>query len=152
MFINMSKKFRLVMKKIPKIIIFSLCWCICTEWKFFQAIYVSVLIYVCTIWVLTKHLEKKLDGNYLRIQRAILNKYCKLHPTKQQWYWHLPPISLTVQIRQTKHAEHEAKLHGFHYMNAFVFIDLQNLTYISSADIRFRLEDLQRVMADRNGW
>ena len=29
--------------------------------EFFQA--VSVLLYGCTTWILTKHLEKKLDGN-----------------------------------------------------------------------------------------
>ena len=42
--------------------------------NFFQAAVVSILLYGCTTWTLTKWLEKKLDGNYTRMLRAILNK------------------------------------------------------------------------------
>ena len=41
--------------------------------SFFQAAVVSILLYGCTTWTLTKQLEKKLDGNYSRMLRAILN-------------------------------------------------------------------------------
>ena len=34
----------------------------------------------CTTWTLTKQLEKKLDGNYTRMLRAILNKSWRQHP------------------------------------------------------------------------
>ena len=37
-------------------------------------------------------MDKKLDGNYTRMLRAILNKSWRPHPTKQQLYAHLPPI------------------------------------------------------------
>ena len=40
----------------------------------FQAAVVSILLYGCTTWTLTKRLKKKLDGNYTRMLRAILNK------------------------------------------------------------------------------
>ena len=40
---------------------------------FFQAAVVSILLYGCTTWTQTKRLEKKLDGNYTRMFRAILN-------------------------------------------------------------------------------
>ena len=40
---------------------------------FFQEAVVSILLYGCTTWALTKRLEK-LDGNYTRMLRAILNK------------------------------------------------------------------------------
>ena len=43
--------------------------------SFFQAAVVSILLYGCTTWTLTKRLEKKLDGNYTRMLRAILNKF-----------------------------------------------------------------------------
>ena len=33
--------------------------------SFFQAAVVSILLYGCTTWTLTKRLEKKLDGNYI---------------------------------------------------------------------------------------
>ena len=42
--------------------------------SFFQAAVVSILLYGCTTWTLTKRLKKKLDGNYTRMLRAILNK------------------------------------------------------------------------------
>ena len=50
------------------------------------------VLYGCPTWMLTKRLEIKLDSNYTRIQRAILNKFWKQHPTKQQLYGHQPPI------------------------------------------------------------
>ena len=35
--------------------------------SFFQAAVESILLYGCTTWTLTKHMEKKLDGNYTRM-------------------------------------------------------------------------------------
>ena len=74
--------------------------------NFFQAAIVSILLYGCTSWTLTKWMEKKLDGNYTRILRAILNKSWRQHLTKQQLYGHLPPITNTIKIRRTRHADH----------------------------------------------
>ena len=59
----------------------------------FQAVVESILQYGCTTWTLTRRLEKKLDGNYTRMLRAILNKSWQQHPTKHQLYGHLPPIT-----------------------------------------------------------
>ena len=59
--------------------------------SFFQAAVTSILLYGCTTWTLTKRLEKKLDGNYTRMLRAILNKSWRQHPTRHQLYGHLPP-------------------------------------------------------------
>ena len=65
--------------------------------SFFQAAVTSILLYGCTTWTLTKRLEKKkLDGNYTRMQRAILNKSWQQHPTRHQLYGHLPPITKTI--------------------------------------------------------
>ena len=73
--------------------------------SFFQAAVVSILQYGCTTWMLTKRLEKKLDGNSTRMLRAILNKSWWQHPKKLQLYSHLPPIMKTIQVRRTRHAE-----------------------------------------------
>ena len=73
---------------------------------FFQATVVSILLYGCTTWTLTKRLEKKLDGNYTIMFRAILNKSWRQHPTRHQLYGHLPPITKTIQARRTRHAGH----------------------------------------------
>ena len=72
--------------------------------SFFQATIVSILLYGCTTWTLTKWLKKKLDGNYTRMLRAILNKSWWQHPTRHQLYGHLPPIMKTIQVRRTRHA------------------------------------------------
>ena len=74
--------------------------------SFFQAAVMSILLYGCTTLILTKSMEKKLDGNYTRMLRAILNKSSRQHPTKQQLYGHQPPITKTIKIRQTRHARH----------------------------------------------
>ena len=74
--------------------------------SFFQAAVVSILLYGCTTWTLTKRLEKKLDGNYTRMLRAILNTSWRQHPTKHQLYGHLPPITKTIQVGRTRHAGH----------------------------------------------
>ena len=50
--------------------------------SFFQAAVTSILLYGCSTWTLTKRLEKKLDGNYTRMLRAILNKSWQRHPTR----------------------------------------------------------------------
>ena len=74
--------------------------------SFFQAAVVSILLYGCTTWTLTKRLEKKLDSNYTRMLRAILNRSWRQHPTRHQLYGHLPPITKTIQVRRTRHAGH----------------------------------------------
>ena len=74
--------------------------------SFFQAAVVLILLYGCTTWTLTKRLEKKLDDNYKRMLRAILNKSWQQNPTRHQWYGHLPPITKTIQARRTRHAGH----------------------------------------------
>ena len=50
--------------------------------SFFQAAVVSILLYRCTTWTLNKRMEKKLEGNYTRMLRAIMNKSGRQHPTK----------------------------------------------------------------------
>ena len=74
--------------------------------SFFQAAVVSILLYGCTTWMLTKRLEKKLDGNYTRMLRAILNKSWRQYPTKYQLYSPQSPITKTTQVRQIRHAGH----------------------------------------------
>ena len=74
------------------------------KWNaFFQAAVELLLLYGCTTWTLTERMEKKFDGNYTRIMCAGFNKSWRQHPTKQQLYDHLPPITKTIQIKQTRH-------------------------------------------------
>ena len=50
--------------------------------SFFQTAVLSILLYGCIKWTLTKHMEKKLDGNYTRMLLAILNKSWRQHPQR----------------------------------------------------------------------
>ena len=74
--------------------------------SFFQSAVVSILLYGCATWTLTKWPEKKLDGNYTRMLQAILNKSWWQHPKRHQLYSCLPLITKTIQVRQTRHAGH----------------------------------------------
>ena len=50
--------------------------------SFFHAAVVSILLYGCTTWKLTKRMEKKLDDNYTKMLRAILNEFWRAAPDK----------------------------------------------------------------------
>ena len=66
----------------------------------------SILLYGCTTWMLTKRMKKKLDSIYTRMMGAILNKSWRQYPTKQLLYGHIPPITKTIQVRRTRHVGH----------------------------------------------
>ena len=130
--------------------------------SFFQAVVVSILLYGCTTWTLTKRMEKKLDGDYTRMLRAILNKSWRQNPTKQQLYGHLPPITKTIQVRRTRHAEHcwrsrdelisdvlqGTPSHGRAKAGRPARTNIQQLC----ADTGYSPEDLPEAMDDRAGW
>ena len=62
----------------------------------------SILLYGCTAETLTKRIDKKLDGNCIRMMQVVMNKSWKQHPTKQQLYGHLPPISKPSKSNEEK--------------------------------------------------
>ena len=129
--------------------------------SFFQAAVVSILLYGCTTWTLTKRMEKKLDSNYTRILRAILNKSWRLHPTKQQLYSHLPPLMKTIKVRQTKHAGHCWRSKDelisdvllWTLSHGWAKAGRPSRTYIQQlcANIGCSLEDLPETMDNREG-
>ena len=74
------------------------------ETCFFLTVTVSTLMYGCSIWTLTKRREKKLDRNYIRMLRDVLNKSRKEHPSKQLLYGYLPtPIAQTIWVKWTRY-------------------------------------------------
>ena len=52
---------------------------------FFQAMAVSILLYWCTTWMLTKCMEKKLDGNHAKMLHAEQILEATLHKTAAVW-------------------------------------------------------------------
>ena len=130
--------------------------------SFFQAAVASILLYGCTTWTLTKRLEKKLDGNYTRMLRAILNKSWQQHPTRHQLYGHLPPITKTIQVRETRHAGHCWRSRDELISDVLLWTPTHGRakagrparTYIQQLceDTGCCPEDLPRAMNDREKW
>ena len=130
--------------------------------SFFQAAVVSILLYGCTTWTLTKRLEKKLDGNYRRMLRAILNKSWRQHPTRRQLYGHLPPITKTIQVRRARHAGHCWRSKDELVSDVLVWTPTYGQakagrpawTYIQQLceDTGYNSENLPEAMNDREKW
>ena len=129
--------------------------------SFFQAVVVSILLYGCTTWTLTKRLEK-LDGNYKRMLRAILNKSWRQHPTRHQLYGHLPPITKTMQAKRARHAGHCWSSRDKLIKDVFLWIPTYGRakagrrarTYIQQLceDTGCSPEDMPEAINDREKW
>ena len=130
--------------------------------SFFQAAVVSIPLYGCTTWTLTKQLEKKLDSNYTRMLWAILNKSWRQHPTRHQPYSHLSPITKTIQVRGTRHTGHCWRSRDKLISDVLLWTPTYGQakagwparTYIQQLceDTGCRPEDLLEVMNDREKW
>ena len=130
--------------------------------SFFQAAVVSILLYGCTTWTLSKRLEKKLDSNYTRMLRAILNRSWQQHPTRRQLYGHLPPITKTIQARRTRLAGHcrrnkdeivsDVLLWTPAYGQSKAVRPARKFIQQLSDDTGCNPEDLPKAMNDRETW
>ena len=130
--------------------------------SFFQAAVISILLYECTTWSLTKRLKKKLDGNYTRMLRAISNKSWWQHPTRHQLYGHLPPITKTIQVRRIRHVGHCWRSKDKIISDVLLWTPAYGQakagrparTYIQQLceDTGCSPEDLPEVMNDREKW
>ena len=63
-----------------------------TKRNFFRETVESVLIHGSVSWTLTTSLEKRLNGNYIRMLRAILNRSWKYHPNNKEIIGNIPDI------------------------------------------------------------
>ena len=130
--------------------------------SFFLAVVVSILLFGCTTRTLRKRLEKKLDGNYTRMLRVILNKSWRQHPTKHQLFGLLPPITKTFQVRRTRHAGHSWRSRDELISDVLQWTPTHGRTkagrpartYIQQLceDTGCRPKDLPEAMKDREKW
>ena len=121
-----------------------------------------ILLYGRTTWTLTKQMEKRLDGNNTRMLQEILNKTWRQHPSKQQLYGNLPPITKTIQVKRTRHAGHCRRSGDELLRNALLWTSSHGRsktgrparTYIQQlcADTGYNPKDLPEAMVDREGW
>ena len=105
---------------------------------------------------------KKLDGNYTRILRAILNRSWRQHPTRHQLYDHLSPITKTIQVGRTRHAGHCWRSRDELIRDVLLWtptygrakVGRPARTYIQQLceDTGCCPEDLPRAMNDREEW
>ena len=94
--------------------------------------------------------------------QAILNKSWRQHPTKQQLYGHLQPITKTIQVRQTRHVRYCWRSRDKLISDVLLWTPSHGWakagwpgrTYIQQlcADMGYDLEDLPEVMDDREWW
>ena len=111
---------------------------------------------------LTKRLGKKLDGNYTRMLRAILNKSWRQRSKKQLLYGHSPPITKTIQVRRTRHVGDWWRSRDELISEVLQWTPSQGRakagqparTYIQQlcVDTGCDLEDLPEAIDDRDGW
>ena len=128
----------------------------------FAILHAAVLLYGCTTWALTKRLEKKLDVNYTRMLRGILNKSRRQHATSHQLYSHLPPIKKTIQVRRTRYAGHcwrsrdelisDVLLYTPTYGQTKAGWPARIYTQKLCQDTSCSLEDLPEAINDREKW
>ena len=124
--------------------------------------YFYFILIICLHTIIWYRLEKKLDGNYTRMLRAILNKSWRQHPTRHQLYSHLPPITKTIQVRWTRHAGHCWRSRDELISDVLLWTPTHGRakagrparTYIQQLckDMGCCPEDLPEVMNDREKW
>ena len=116
----------------------------------------SILLYGCTTWTLTKRTEKKLDGNYTIMLRTVLKTSRTQRPANQRLYNHLPSISKTNQIRHCWRSKDGlirdilvvTPSHGQSGVGQQAKIYRQQLC----TDTGCNLETLWEAMVDRDEW
>ena len=94
--------------------------------------------------------------------RATLNKSWRQHPTRHQLYGHLPPITKTIQVRQTRHAGHSWRSRDKLISDVLLWTPTHGRakagwparTYIQQLceDTGCCPEDLPEAMNDREKW
>ena len=116
---------------------------------------VLILPYECTNWTLTKRVEKKLEENYTRVLRAILNEPWKEHPIKQQLYDHYLLFQKLSKVNKTCAARAEF------IDNFLLWIPTQGRArvWLTSMDLYqlrvntgYSLENMPEMIDERDGW
>ena len=74
--------------------------------QFFKATVESILLYGSGTWTLTKSLEKRLNGNYTRMLRAVLNISWREKVKNEDLYREIPEITKVITERRLRFAGH----------------------------------------------
>ena len=121
---------------------------------FFQAVAVSILLYGFTTWMLRKRMEQKLDGNYIRMLRAIFNKSWKQIPRNNSCtatYFPSQKPSKTCRRSKDKFIS-DVLLWTPTHRRAIVSRPARIYLHQLCADTECSLEDLLGAMDDKDRW
>ena len=72
----------------------------------FKTLIEPILLYGSETWTLSSKQQDRLDGNYTRLLMRVKNLSWKCHPTKEQIYGNLPPVSQVIKRRRVQFAGH----------------------------------------------
>ena len=118
------------------------------------------MYFYCENHLLCIFIVKLCPISCIRMLWTILNKSWKQHPTKQQLYGPLPPISKTIYVWQTRHMGHcwrsKDKLISFVFLwthsHGCASVGWPERTYLQQLymDTGCGLEELPRAMDDRD--
>ena len=73
---------------------------------FFRAAVESVLVCGSVTWTLIHSLEKKIDGTYTRMLRAVTNKSWRDHLTNEKLYGVIQKISKSIRMQRLRFSGH----------------------------------------------
>ena len=65
-----------------------------------------MLVYGSVTWTLTTSLEKKIDGTYTRMLRAVTNTSWRDHLTNEQLYGDIQKISKSIRMQRLRFTGH----------------------------------------------
>jgi hypothetical protein len=126
----------------------------------FKTIIEPILLYGSETWTLTAKQQKRVDSTYTRLLMRVKNISWKRHPTKQQIYNKLPPVSQIIRRRRVQFAGHCFRASN-EMASKFVLWKPKSigrkgckLTYpdVIASDTGIDLNDLGKAMGDRNVW
>ena len=122
----------------------------------------SILLYRCTMWNLTKCMERKLNGNRTRMLWSVWNKSWWQNPTKQQLYGYMALIAKTIQTWRAKHAGYCWRNKGGPHQwyipvdtsHGRASVGWPDRTYLQQicTDAGGRIEDLPKALDDWGEW
>ena len=128
--------------------------------QLFKCLIEPILLYGCETWTLSKKAEKRLDGTYTRLLMRVKNLSWKHHPSKQQIYGDLPPVSSLVKSKRVQFAGHCLRASSeiispvILYKSHPIGRRSRKLNYIDTIvrDTGLLEQDLKPSMLDRECW
>ena len=130
--------------------------------NFFRAAVETVLVYGSITWKMTVAMERKIDGTYTRMLRAITNKHWNPHLTNEELYKNIPKISDTIRKQRLHFAGHcwrskdelASDLLLWNPKHGKRSRGRPRKSYIDQLkeDTMLKIEQLPTAMNDRNEW